>query len=424
MREKMNMGTKLQRESKVSSVGRVLWRASALATLAVACGGVLDTPRTSGESHFLRSCEKSCGGGLSCISNLCTRSCIVDQSSCTDLAKAAVCTDKSIEPGKVAVCDQPCERRSDCTALGPDFSCEMGFCRAPALSMGSGSGGSTSVSSGGTSMSSGGVPVPAGAWGLGGGGVPVPGGTWTGGGEPSEAGAGFGGSAGGDGEPIGSMKLFPAMQCPANAKSDEFDLIRHRLYGDVLQLEIGHTGGCAEHEYTLCYEGEFVGSSPVQVELRLLHNANGDTCQTYSTQSLITTLDGLAEAYALRYQKTSDIVLTTYGTYAFGTPECEARTRAASDQIAQALRWSQMGPPAVAHPTCASDDDCNWVSTNVSCSVGCGAPLGSVRTVTFERFLGRIDQHTCKDFSSSCPMLPQPPCAPPRALSCTGGECM
>ena len=74
------------------------------------CGGSLGS-ETGGESHFLIYCDDSCGAGLSCISGVCTRGCVVDEDSCADLHPEAECTDASIEPGEVAVCDLGVHRR-------------------------------------------------------------------------------------------------------------------------------------------------------------------------------------------------------------------------------------------------------------------------------------------------------------------------
>jgi hypothetical protein len=95
-----------------------------------ACGGVTNMPTVGGESHFLRECGDGCGAGLECISNVCTRSCLVGKEACDDLAVGAECTAASIEPGAVAVCDLACGSASDCARLdGTDWACDSGFCR-------------------------------------------------------------------------------------------------------------------------------------------------------------------------------------------------------------------------------------------------------------------------------------------------------
>jgi hypothetical protein len=117
---------------------RALYRAGALGAcwlwLAGACGGqTTGTPVVGSESHFLMHCTDSCDSGLSCIAGLCTQSCITGVDDCSELASAAACTNQSVEPGAVAVCDVSCSSRTDCEALGDGYACEAGFCRLPAL---------------------------------------------------------------------------------------------------------------------------------------------------------------------------------------------------------------------------------------------------------------------------------------------------
>jgi hypothetical protein len=133
-----------------------------------ACGGAVSTPTVGGESHFLRHCETSCGDGLTCLSGVCTRGCVVDRDKCDDLSPRAVCTDQSIEPGKVAVCDLACEANDECSVLGSNYACEGGFCRGRALqgnepSTGGSSGSAGTAGVGGTGGGSGGGATGGGA---------------------------------------------------------------------------------------------------------------------------------------------------------------------------------------------------------------------------------------------------------------------
>ena len=101
-----------------------------LAVLAGACGGTTaNTPSLGSESHFLAHCAGSCGDGLDCIGGICTRACLTASSSCADLAPDASCTDQSVEPGAVAVCDVACTVQSDCARLGANYTCQGSFCR-------------------------------------------------------------------------------------------------------------------------------------------------------------------------------------------------------------------------------------------------------------------------------------------------------
>jgi hypothetical protein len=109
-----------------------------LALLAGACGGSASTaPRIGSESHFLAYCTDSCSGGFDCIGGICTKSCLTDATSCADLGASVDCTNQSVEPGEVAVCDASCTLDADCSSLGSSYQCRAGFCRQPLTASGS-----------------------------------------------------------------------------------------------------------------------------------------------------------------------------------------------------------------------------------------------------------------------------------------------
>jgi hypothetical protein len=119
-----------------------LWLSGALLALGGACGGGLanDAVIMGGESHFLRSCSATCGEGLECISDLCTKACESEPTTACDTVEGAVCTAGGLPDGAAPVCDLPCTERSRCARLGGDFECVDGFCRerAPSLDAGTG----------------------------------------------------------------------------------------------------------------------------------------------------------------------------------------------------------------------------------------------------------------------------------------------
>lgn len=107
-----------------------------------ACGGATQgTPQVGSESHFLAYCGGGCADGLECIGEICTRPCLTSESSCSDLASGAACTNQSVEPGQVAVCDVACTLDDECATLGSGYECNSGFCRKAAAGTGGGTGG-------------------------------------------------------------------------------------------------------------------------------------------------------------------------------------------------------------------------------------------------------------------------------------------
>jgi len=123
---RINMKTNEQRRR---SMTRIAIPAFYLALLALACGGKSTAPNIGSESHFLAHCDATCDDGLSCIGGICTRSCLTAVTGCSDLGSTATCTNQSVEPGQVAVCDVSCASGGDCQSLGAGYGCEGGFCR-------------------------------------------------------------------------------------------------------------------------------------------------------------------------------------------------------------------------------------------------------------------------------------------------------
>ncbi len=106
----------------------------ALVVPAGGCGANVDGGTLRGsETHFLTRCDAACSDGLDCIGGICTRTCLLSNGSCGDLASGAACTDQSVEPGQAAVCDLGCSETADCGELGAGHVCDAGYCRRGAL---------------------------------------------------------------------------------------------------------------------------------------------------------------------------------------------------------------------------------------------------------------------------------------------------
>jgi hypothetical protein len=339
---------------RASSELRRAWRWTWAAVLLASCGGAVGVPQTGGESHFLVHCEGStCGEGLDCIGNVCTRGCVVDEADCTDLSQGAICTDQSVEPGAVAVCDVACADDADCAAVGSSHRCDAGFCRAVTGTVDPGPG-------------------------------------------PS-------------GHPL-------VIQCPPSAiTSDPFTDLRHRFNGDLLEIEIGHGGGCEEHSYILCYDPAFLESAPVQTSLTLIHDAHGDSCEAYLQATLTFDLSTLAQHYNDSYQTAGGLIQTNYGLYAFGELSCEERSTAAYSQMLDAADWSSM--------PCSTDADCTFAFKDVTCAHSCSSPITSANEAVFDESLSLIERAVCGDFAETCPFEPVPPCSPPLPSVCMDGKC-
>ena len=82
------------------------------------------------------------------------------------------------------------------------------------------------------------------------------------------------------------------------AKSDTFSLGNEThndpllLKDDELFVNVGYSGGCAEHEFDLTWDGAF---NDDHVSLYLIHDAQGDTCEAYINQTLVFDISEIKE---------------------------------------------------------------------------------------------------------------------------------
>lgn len=72
----------------------------------------------------------------------------------------------------------------------------------------------------------------------------------------------------------------------ADLEKDAFRIGAVKLSGDTLKITVGFGGGCRAHEFFLfCNASAIYESNPPQVDLYLSHNANGDMCDAYLTET-------------------------------------------------------------------------------------------------------------------------------------------
>ena len=57
--------------------------------------------------------------------------------------------------------------------------------------------------------------------------------------------------------------------------------------GDRLTISVSYAGGCRNHIFTLVISKSFRESDPVQLPAVLAHDANGDPCEAYLTESRV-----------------------------------------------------------------------------------------------------------------------------------------
>lgn len=77
---------------------------------------------------------------------------------------------------------------------------------------------------------------------------------------------------------------------------------------DALTLAVSYSGGCARHDFTLVAESRFLESDPVQLVLFVAHNANGDSCEAYPTESYRFDLAPIRALYERAYGSREGVV--------------------------------------------------------------------------------------------------------------------
>lgn len=74
------------------------------------------------------------------------------------------------------------------------------------------------------------------------------------------------------------------------------------ISNDVINYKVSYTGGCEDHNFDLYAENEFLESDPVQSSVFLIHENNGDICESQITETLQFDLKPLKESYQGGYQ--------------------------------------------------------------------------------------------------------------------------
>lgn len=79
----------------------------------------------------------------------------------------------------------------------------------------------------------------------------------------------------------------PIAQCAVELPAwDPFQLDDLRADGNVLSAQVSYGGGCALHYFSMCYEPVIGGSQPPLIQLRMVHDSQGDPCLAFGTQTI------------------------------------------------------------------------------------------------------------------------------------------
>ena len=85
--------------------------------------------------------------------------------------------------------------------------------------------------------------------------------------------------------------------------TDDYTLNSATITDDTLNISLSYGGGCEDHQLTLVVSETFLESFPVQLHTSLAHNANGDPCQAWLTETYRFDLTPIKEMYQEAYRR-------------------------------------------------------------------------------------------------------------------------
>ena len=94
---------------------------------------------------------------------------------------------------------------------------------------------------------------------------------------------------------------------------DPYVLNSAAIDGHRLIIEVSYGGGCQRHDFTLVLSTTFLESDPVQLPAALAHDANGDACEAWLTESLDFDLALVRTHYQQAYGPSGRVVLQIPG---------------------------------------------------------------------------------------------------------------
>jgi len=102
--------------------------------------------------------------------------------------------------------------------------------------------------------------------------------------------------------------------CDGQEPGDPIAVESAWIEGSSLVLELSHAGGCAEHDYGICWSEGALQSEPTTAELQVTHDARGDSCEAIVLQEQRFDLGPLLEQHRLeKGNEESEILLVLPG---------------------------------------------------------------------------------------------------------------
>ena len=113
-----------------------------------------------------------------------------------------------------------------------------------------------------------------------------------------------------DTNPVGNVVLLTGddendQDAIEQAGADAYNFNSATIEGDTLTVSVSYGGGCETHEFTLFAEPDMDDDGPfgTMIGIAIAHNANGDMCQAWLTESYDFDLTPIKKKYQEQYKK-------------------------------------------------------------------------------------------------------------------------
>ena len=95
--------------------------------------------------------------------------------------------------------------------------------------------------------------------------------------------------------------------------ADDYELEAADVAGDTLAVTASYSGGCRDHRFTLVAAEVFMESDPVQLDVAIAHDADGDPCEAYLTEDYHFILDPIKARYRASYGAGAGTIVLNLG---------------------------------------------------------------------------------------------------------------
>jgi hypothetical protein len=106
---------------------------------------------------------------------------------------------------------------------------------------------------------------------------------------------------------------IPLLLCEGTEAADPFVVLEASIDGDVLYATVSYSGGCFEHDFGYCWDGQFNESLPVQVNTTISHEGHDDPCLSEPVETISLNLLPLRVAFNEYYGPTGTIAINLGG---------------------------------------------------------------------------------------------------------------